>query len=478
MFTKVSMHFLFSVLIAAVMASCATTVTFDVEHPPLVDLRGIRSITIIPFEKNSIRGYEHFSPYVTAALTKGIENSLVRGNISFVDPGAMEDTLTLADIPDRDLWQYADAYLTGRIIDITFNISTVAPANQNIYTNTGTAIVYIEYSYIRARDGKILKTFSKESSFSDSINIARDRRYFGSRSNARRRDQQRQRSEWYDMGQFDHDRRQQWFPDNSVLRLGPWEDRLVRSAIERFSLGMYQELSPWSSTEERKLQKRAGDNPVLNEVKSLVKMHRYDQALQIYQEIYKQNSNVYAGYNNAVLLAANGKYSEALELLEDINKMMKESGQRIPRVIRKEIQRIAAIIDGTKLLEEYRLNRNAANVNASAPKPEPSVNSNEPANTRVVRGTVNLNPVTVYALRETISSVTDVSVWTKIVASAEASSVDTNALGCEWSFRIPITAPSSLWFAVASGSSMYITQTALRTSGTVVLDTARMTMLE
>ena len=474
---KKLIHSLLSTFIAAVLTSCATTVVFDVEHPPLVDLRGVGSITIIPFEKNSSREFEHFSPYVTIALTKGMKNSLLRGNSTFIDPS------TLENIPEQYLWQHVDVFLTGRITGITPNTSS-STANQTVGNNqvseetiTCTVTVYIEYSYIRARDGKLLGAFSRRESFAENVKNERNRIAPTGRNNAGGWDRRGQRSEWRDTGQFDRSSRRRGNTDSSILRMYPLWERLARLAIDRFSLGMGHELASWTTTEERNIQRQAGNDPALDEARNLVSSHRYDQALRIYQEIYKQDNNVSAGYNSAVLLAAQGKYSQALELLQGLDKKLMASGQSTPRVIRNEIQKMAAIVDGNKILDEYRKNTNTAGAHTAA-VPPPLADNEAPAHTREIRGTVNLNSATVYALREAISHAADASVWTKIVASAEVSTADANALGCEWSLRIPAAAPASLWFAVSDGRSMYITLTALRTSGTVVLDTARMAVLK
>ena len=98
----------------------------------------------------------------------------------------------------------------------------------------------------------------------------------------------------------------------------------------------------------------------------------------------------------------------------------------------------------------------------------------EPVKANELRGTINLNLATVYALSESITHVEDPSVWSKIVASADA-----NAFEGRWSMKIPATAPPSLWFLVIDNrSNLYITQTPLSASGTVVLNTNRMTRLE
>jgi len=246
---------------------------------------------------------------------------------------------------------------------------------------------------------------------------------------------------------------------------------------------MSQELIPWKTTEERGIRRITGDESMQDEARRLVRTNKYDQALRIYHDIYVQNGNTIAGYNNAVLLAAQKKFSQSLELLEDLSRKLLTSGRKTPRLIRKEIQKMSGIVNGYKILEEYRISRDTAAGAHTGALPEaalrPAADKGEQANIRELRGTINLNFATVYVLRESITSAADTTVWSKIVASAEVSSDDPNALGAVWSVRIPAAAPVLLRFTVMDGSSgLYITQTALNSSGIVVLDTAQMIKLE
>ncbi|MCL2881009.1 MAG: tetratricopeptide repeat protein [Treponema sp.] len=524
---KKSICILFPVLILPVLASCATSVEFDVRRPPLVDLRGVNSITIIPFEKNCGSGFEFLSAYTTTALTRGIQNSILGGNISFVDPVA------LANVPERDLWQYADVYITGRITGVSSNVTYSNSGNQtnNYQTNynrsismetaTNTVTVTIEYSYIRSKDGKILETFRKNEDFSDSISYLQNRINQGNRNNNRNPNdfgnhnnlgnhnnfgnQNFQGAEsyhgLYNPIQQNRYRGRRGQTIGIIPQSGSWEESLAKSAINRFTFDMNREFNPWTTTEERNIRRRAGNEPEQKEARKLVRANQYDQALPLYQQIYEKSNNVFAGYNNAILLAANKKFTDALELLQNIQGKLLAAGRSIPGLIKKEIPKMADIVSGLSILEDYRTNKNPA---ISGTNPNQMQNSGvldpnylivgpvadineflnseefkEISNTRQISGTINLNQATIYALRDKIASADDDSVWTKIIASAVVSSGDANALGGEWSIKLPSSAPSSLWFAVMDNNAgLYITQTALRTSGIVVLDIAQMIRLK
>ncbi|MCL2762613.1 MAG: hypothetical protein FWD36_05330 [Treponema sp.] len=450
-------------LMLPVLVSCATSVTFDVTHPPLADLRGANSITVIPFERDCDRRFEYLSAYVTSALVSGIKNNMIRGNISFVEPAI------LADVSEKNYGQYVDVFITGKIIDITQTISNRS-ASRNVRDEiitidvvTLSVMVNIEYAYINARDGKVLGNFIKSEEFTQTANLGRNRYGSGNWNRA----EYGLHPEWHDPGQWNQNRRRRGHLADNALRRGSWGETLAKSAINKFSFTMSQELASWTTTEERSLRRRTGNEPMLDEARRLINMGRYDQALKIYQEIYTHNDSVYLGYNTAVLLAANEQFMESLALLEHMHRALLTSGQSTPRFIKREIERMAEFVNGLEILAEYRTGGNAAASLIPLIK-------DEPVNARAISGTINLNIATVYALSEAIAFVEDTSVWSKMVASANASTFEGR-----WSMSIPVTAPSLLWFVVIdSRSNMYITQTALGASGTIVLDTAKMTRLE
>jgi len=487
-----SLHFLVA-LIPIALASCATSVRFDVEHPPIVDLRGVNSITVIPFENHSFREFEYLSTHLTSALASGIRNSSLRGNFLFIEPQM------LAHVPQRNLWQYVDVFVDGRIIDIRSNHTrsvssqTVGGEEINIVTITLTVTVYIEYSYVRARDGRVLKIFRKNGTFSETANWVRRRSNLGGGNRPGtwgpgtwNHPNWNRPGPWNNPGWFDPDRDRgdrgrgrRGRSGSNFPRRNTWEENLARSAIERFSLSMSHETAPWTTMEERSLR-RIRNEPMLDEARRLVRMGRYEQALQIYQEIYEQNGSVTIGFNTAILLAANEKFKEALELLNSLHRGLLALNQTPPRFLRREMQRMSEVVNGLRILEELRASRTAVGtgVNATASVRLLGMtvarNRNEQVHAREVNGTVNLNLAKIYALSESIAYAEDTSIWSKIVASTDA-----DALEGRWSMRIPDTAPALLWFVVVDGRyNLFITQMPLNISEAIVLDTAWMTRLE
>jgi len=459
-------------IIPAVLVSCATTVRFDAVHTPIVDLRGVNTITVIPFERDSSGSLNRLSTHVTSALTTGIRNNIRTGNISFVEPQ------TLEEIPEWDLWQYVDVYVTGRITGVRPNIITQQTSRiiggETVYTVifTYTVTVDIEYSYIRARNSTILSTIIKSETAAETDSIERRQQGSGNRDqqgNRSGRGGQRNNPANFDQEDPNQDRGRRGRPRES------WEERIAISAINGFSLTMRREFAPWTTTEERNLKNRKRHGQVPNEAGKLVRAGKYDQALRIYQDIYRQNGNIYSGFNAAILLAAGKKFAEAHALLEDVQIKLLTSGTKTPRFIGREIQRMAGYAEGFKMLEERNNSApSTATLNTTTGLNVTTTIKDEPANTREVRGTLNLNLARVYALSEPISHIEDNSIWSKIVTSTDAMLLER-----QWFMRIPDSAPSMLWFLVIDGrNNFYITQTALSISETVVLNPAEMNKLE
>jgi hypothetical protein len=448
-----SLALVFSVSIPLIV-SCATVVTFDVEHPPLVDLRDVNTITVIPFEWNSNREHTYLASRVTAALISGLR----RGNIDVVDPYLLEDSR------GRNYGQYADVYITGAISYVNaydyVDTRDETHSNQNIIREivTRTAVVDIEYSYIRSLDNKVLGNFKKSETASTSFENTRYRR--------QDMNQNTNRNTGRDTNRIT-DRRGSGRSRSAFPHRGTWQESIVESAILRFSGTMAHEIGPWTETERRNIKRRTGDNARDGEAINFVKQNKYDEALALYKTIYEQNGNIFAGYNAAILLAADEQFSAALGLLERLRKGRQEEGKTIPLFLRNEITKITEFINGFKILEAYK----NGGTKTVSPASIPETVRDTTADAGMITGTVNLKPAMVYALNEPISSTDDNSIFSKIVAYTHTD----NGL---WSMRLPDTAPATLWLLVTDGfSDCYITKTAIKISGKIILDTAWMTKL-
>jgi hypothetical protein len=454
---------LFFLVSIPLIASCATVVTFDVEHPPLVDLRGVNTITVIPFEWNSAREYTYLSQCVTAALINGTR----WGDIEFINPYTLENNRV------RSYRQFADVYITGRIINVyTYEDIEIKDEIDNYQTTireliTGNAFVDIEYSYIRSADNKMLGNFKKRStadvSFENTRYRDRERNPYQNRGRDAERNTNRNTNSNANRNTA---RRRSGQARGAFLQRGTWQESMVETAIRRFSDTMNHEIGPWTTTESRRIKGRTGDNALAAEARSLVEQNRYDEAIVLYKTIYEQNGNIFAGYNAAILYAANEQFADALALLERLRDGILKEGKTVPAFIKNEIKKITEFVNGSKVLEMYP---DASIQTAAAAAVAATAAGSE------ITGTVNVNPAMVYALNGQVSSINDNSIFTKMVAYADA-------VDGRWSLRLPDTAPALLWLLVTDGRrDYYITKTAVNfsgsASGAVALNTAEMTKL-
>jgi len=304
------------------LLSCTTTVIYQVDHPPLVDLRAVKTITVIPLEWNKFGRYNRLANDVTQALTNGIKRY---GKFTFLNPAV------LRDVDTAEYCEYVDVYITGNIINVESNDRSETREEKSgdktttkVYI-TRTVTVDIEYKYIRAINNEVLGTFKKTEMHSIT---------------------------------FDNSRRSEKWWANLLLDVfipqGESADKIAKSAIARFSREMMREILPWTEIEKKRIEKSAGKDKRFKEAEKLVRQKRYFYALVLYKNIYEETNSAIAGYNTAILLQVNDQYEDALELLEDLNEKILKTGINSPPFIMNEIEKIKKMIKEFELLEEYK----------------------------------------------------------------------------------------------------------------------------
>jgi hypothetical protein len=333
-------NFFLLALIFVILASCATVVTFDVERPPLVDLRNVNSITVIPFEWNTIGAYANIAKHTTSAFLYGIR----MGKISAVDPYDAEKMY------GRNFWRYADVYITGSVTNVTpFRDSETKEVINNkgekiiVTVITSTVYIDIEYAYVRSVNNEVLGRFTKTAKNDETREIERDQ-------------------DGRPLQPFNNPRQRETRPGGTrsgetrsggARREGGWSQSLAEGAALSFSHSLYQELGPWTAKEKRNLKRGTGNNSQVSEAANLIGQNNYAGALEIYNDIYERTGSVFFGYNTAVLLEANENFTEALSLLKALNKKITESGKTTPSFIRNEIRKIEEYLYGFRILEDY-----------------------------------------------------------------------------------------------------------------------------
>jgi hypothetical protein len=335
--------FLFLCAALCCLISCATSVRFEVKHPPLVDLRGVRSITVIPLEWNYFGEHHEFAEDVTDALSYGIRKA---GVYTFVDP------VKLKGIARSRYHEYVDVFITGEITGVSTdrNVSIREEKQKDKngdeiivekkYT-TVTSTVSIAYEYVRAGDLQILERFKKTETSSAVIeHTERGDRYQNRNAHGNRNARSRRG------------------PQRGMFRNSSPSRKVAQDAISAFSYAMSREILPWTSWETRDIIKGNREtDPRLQEAAKLVGKKKYREAQDIYHDLYENEGNIIAGYNMALLLEAENQYADALRVLEYLYMSLMEAGQYCPDYILNEITQLRKIIRETSLLNEYYLSR-------------------------------------------------------------------------------------------------------------------------
>jgi hypothetical protein len=282
----------------------------------------MKTITVIPLERNNTGKYNYLANDLTQSLIAGVKRVKA---YSFIEP------LILKDIEESSYCEYVDVYIICEIIDVTSHDETeIKEEKDGDKTTTRkyvtrTVTVNIEYKYIRAIDVEILGSFNKTATASATFD-----------------DSERSSKWWWNLLL------------NIFIPKSPSVEKLAKSAAQKFSSSIYNEIVPYTTAEERKIVESTSKNPMFKEAKKLVRQKNYFEALIIYKDIYEQTGSLIAGYNMALLLEANNQFADALALLEEISKKILKSGINTPPFIKAEREKIQSIIDELTTLDEYK----------------------------------------------------------------------------------------------------------------------------
>jgi tetratricopeptide (TPR) repeat protein len=270
----------------------------------------IETITVFPFEAGDGSLQKAVSDEIFRVLTENIKKSK---NYVLIDSSFLTDVIGV------------DAYIKGRIIDIateddheTREIKSGEKTKLEI-TSRYTVKIIFEYSYIRTSDQKVLAAIRKtgEKTETDTKTIS---------------------------GLL------------SVVSIALSEPAAVKIAkgIVRSELhDMRREIEPWTSAEERYIEKSKNNYEEERIAKKYIKEKKYSEALNIYAELYKKTGSVTAAYNTAILLEAQGNYNEPLELLQTIKKQLENRGMEIPYFVEREIEYLQKMIIESQELEYF-----------------------------------------------------------------------------------------------------------------------------
>jgi len=301
-----------------ILLSCATRVEIRTVHPPLVDMRRMETITVIPLEWRDSGAFNLYAKLYARDLTRILITNVRTSRIlQFVDPAI------LRNIERTMWWQFVDVYIESEIINvsITREVEEVKRGERLREYTTVTATVNIIYRYVSAIDGKIIASFNRTHQASQ---------------------------------KFDNSRRMTAIRVAALLMTGQTSSRrLVIRALQNISSDIYNEINSLTTTERRRILQSSSGEPRFREAERLVRQRRYNDALILYRRLSEETGSIVAFYNMALILQATGQFTEALALLEDVDERIAERGMETPVLIIEEIERLNSIIYRLIILEDY-----------------------------------------------------------------------------------------------------------------------------
>ena len=307
---KLCISFLF---IQIFLVSCATTVKYDVKHQPLVDVRN-KSITVIPLAWRNNGMYDYLSDDLTNGLITGIQRIK---NINFIDPSI------LTNIDTSDYYKFVDICLYAEIV----NVTTHEGSSEDTFETNGkkktyitrTAAVNVKYDYIRTTDGTILASSNKIVSYSTSFENNKS---------------------YSSMADFATN----IAIDATLLKSRTFE-QIAKNAADSIKNVIPYDFIFYTTKEKKNIIELSYKYKNYKKPEKLVRQKKYSEALSSYKNIYEQTNNVIAGYNAVLLLQAEGQFTEALKLSEELKENISKNRLGTPFNIDYEIANIKMIIN-------------------------------------------------------------------------------------------------------------------------------------
>jgi hypothetical protein len=98
----------------------------------------------------------------------------------------------------------------------------------------------------------------------------------------------------------------------------PDAEDMYTSLIDDFMPRMAKQLAPYQVRETRSLMRDKTKDPRLEQADGLVKGKIYDSALEIFLDVWRQNGNIAAGFNAAILYEVTGQLDMAISQMKSV----------------------------------------------------------------------------------------------------------------------------------------------------------------
>ena len=107
--------------------------------------------------------------------------------------------------------------------------------------------------------------------------------------------------------------------ENANTFTAPLLEPLYQNIIRGFESTISRQLAPYYVREYRSLKKDETKNPRSEMAEELIKNSQYQQALDIYLDLWYSSTNMAAGFNAAIVYEVLGQFDQAIAIMEEVH---------------------------------------------------------------------------------------------------------------------------------------------------------------
>jgi len=301
--------------LAAILASCATAVTVQVERPPVWNTVGIQRIAIMPFATTQNTPLQRRAASLLTSVSRSRIQAVKR--FTLIDPVEIQRAWEA----NGNVEYYADALFSGQII---------SAASQDS----------MEQASRRDKEGNIVRytIYKRDVQLSFSFNLTR--------TITRTSDAQVIGTETMNFNNS--------YSSEELRGLKPVE-LVIQEMVQKGMKDIADYLAPYTLTERREFEPvQIKDKAIRKRAKNasaLVKKGDFKSAEEAFLEIYRDTGSFAAAYNAGLLLELRGDLEGAAMLMQ---RLFDETGNQKAAL---SITRLRKAMDNAGILDAYSENR-------------------------------------------------------------------------------------------------------------------------
>ena len=316
---------IFSLLFSFMIASCATTLRVEVTRPGNLDLNGIKTIAVLPFEKSEFSPFDYIFDYeekeelnyweyynliqntedkILSYLQNNLEKSISSSPyVDLVDYTPVEHALKYRNkLP-------CDAYISGEVV--TFKIHDILSKEKKPIKESN---VVVEDNVIESLPAEgngqapipnePKPDFYYEFSYTREVQFIFNYKIVDGKTNQ--------------LISYDTIKIEQMSDTVKDKKDLPNIYSMVTGEIDNFIYTLMRDIQPYKEYKSITLLEDNTKNPRMEEADKLAKDKSYKASYHAYLSIYNDINQFEAGYNAAMLLMAMGDLQGAEELMSEV----------------------------------------------------------------------------------------------------------------------------------------------------------------